>query len=472
MRSLETDIVMDPDLVRRYDARGPRYTSYPTADRFVEAFDAACYRHWLKNRAIGGLSKPLGLYVHLPFCDTLCYYCACNKVVTRDHGRAAQYLDYLDREMALLCDNLGESTLNSVHWGGGTPNFLSDSELEALDARIRSRFRIERDAEQSIEVDPRKLGSSTITLLAGLGFNRISIGVQDFDPDVQRAVNRVQSREQTWRALEQARRHGFHSVNFDLIYGLPLQTLAGFDRTLDTVLECWPDRIALYNYAHLPEIFKAQRRIAENELPDPDTKLKLLARAIERLGGAGYVYIGMDHFARPEDDLAQALRQGRLTRNFQGYSTSGDSDIAGIGVSAISKIGPAYSQNAKEPEDYCDRVDHGVLPVLRGVELSPDDLVRRAVIQSLMCHFDVSMEAIGIAYLIDFRRYFAAELEDLQPLAADGLVELHNDWITVTPRGRLLVRSVCMIFDRYLRERRQREQGEATVRKLRYSRVI
>jgi oxygen-independent coproporphyrinogen III oxidase len=384
-----TDVIMDHDLVRRYDARGPRYTSYPTADRFIEAFDAASYRHWLQNRSVGGLSKAVGLYVHLPFCDTVCYYCACNKVVTRDHSRATKYLDYLDREMGLLADDLGHPAVGNMHWGGGTPTFLSDAEIQALADRIGARFRIEPGAERSIEVDPRKLREGTVELLAQLGFNRISIGVQDFDPAVQRAVNRVQSREQTWLAIEQARHHGFKSVNLDLMYGLPRQTLARFERTLGTVIECAPDRIALYNYAHLPEVFKSQRRIVESELPDADTKLRLLSMAIERLTSAGYVYVGMDHFARPEDELVQALRQGRLTRNFQGYSTSGDGDMIAIGVSAISKIGPAYSQNAKVIDDYCDGLDRGTLPVMRGIELSADDLVRRAVIQSLMCHFEL-----------------------------------------------------------------------------------
>src|SRR5581483_11629967 len=434
-------LVIDPDLIRKYGISGPRYTSYPTADRFVEAFDADAYRHWLGNRNIGGLPRPLSLYVHLPFCDTICYYCAGNKIVTRDHGRSARYVEYLEREARLAAAEMGDDRKASqVHWGGGTPTFLAD------------------DGEYSIEVDPRKVTPERVALLAELGFNRISLGVQDFDPAVQRAVNRVQSVAETEGIIRAARLHGFRSVNVDLIYGLPKQTLDGFSRTLEQVVESEPDRIALYSYAHLPTIFKPQRRILDADLPAGETKLALLARAIDFLQSQGYVYIGMDHFAKPEDDLAAAQRQGRLTRNFQGYSSSGDADIVGLGVSAIGKLGAAYSQNVKELEQYYARLDDGQLPVLRGIELSADDLVRRAVIQALACHFEVSKESISIAHLIDFDEYFAQEIEMLRQHEREGLVRMDDEWTAVTPQGRLLVRVLCMAFDKYLWAAQRRAQ--------------
>jgi oxygen-independent coproporphyrinogen-3 oxidase len=457
-------LVIDADLVRKYGGSGPRYTSYPTADQFVEAFDAAAYSQWLVNRNVGGFARALALYVHLPFCDTICYYCACNKVVTKDHGRSAKYVEYLDREARFVATCLGaDRAVAQMHWGGGTPTFLSDVELRALVNLLRQRFDFAPECEQAIEVDPRRVDPDRVALLAELGFNRISLGVQDFDPTVQRAVNRVQSVEQTEAIIQAARRHGFRSVNVDLIYGLPKQTLEGFSRTLEQVIASAPDRVALYSYAHLPGVFKPQRRILEADLPRPEVKLALLATAIDKLQDAGYVYIGMDHFARPDDDLAVAQRQGRLTRNFQGYSSGGDSDIVALGVSAIGKLGPIYAQNVKTLDEYYAQLEDGVLPVMRGIELNADDLLRRAVIQALACHFAVSKESISIAHLIDFDRYFAAELEALEEHERDGLVNLNGEWITVTPKGRLLVRVLCMVFDKYLRAAQRRAQ---------YSKVI
>jgi oxygen-independent coproporphyrinogen-3 oxidase len=328
---------------------------------------------------------------------------------------------------------------------------------------LQERFRFAPDIEASIEIDPRACEAGKLALLAQLGFNRVSIGVQDFDPAVQHAVHRVQSEEITRRAIDEARSSGFRSVNLDLIYGLPKQTLDSFDRTLQRVVDIAPDRIALYSYAHLPRLFKPQRRIVDADLPTPEAKLQILTLAIGRLTRAGYVYIGMDHFARPDDDLALAQARGRLQRNFQGYSTHADSDLIGLGVSAIGRIGPTYYQNQKRLDDYYAALDAGRLPTARGMELSADDLVRRAVIQALSCHFRVSIESIELAYLIDFKRYFAAELADLRRLAGDGLVELEEEWITVTPKGRLLVRVLCMVFDRYLREKQEHA---------RYSKVI
>jgi oxygen-independent coproporphyrinogen-3 oxidase len=458
------DLLIDPVLIRKYDTSGPRYTSYPTADRFVEAFGEAELRQWLAKRNVGGISLPLSVYVHLPFCDTACYYCGCNKIATRDRSKSAKYIKYLEKELALIGPLLGgPRELCRLHWGGGTPTFLQREEMGFLAACLQRHFSWTPSAECSVEVDPRRLEPGTLAFLAGLGFNRVSIGVQDFDPAVQRAVNRVQSEEVTRQAVEEARASGFASVNLDLIYGLPKQTLDGFSATLDKVIALVPDRVALYSYAHLPKLFTPQRRIAEADLPSAEAKLQILTLAIGRLTRAGYLYIGMDHFARPHDALATAQAQGRLQRDFQGYSAQPESDTLGFGVSAIGRVGPTYYQNCKALEDYYGALDAGRLPLARGLELGADDLVRRAVIQALMCQSRVSIESIELAHLIEFRAYFAAELADLRRLAADGLVELADDWIVVTPKGRLLVRAVAMVFDRYLREREVRAS---------YSRVI
>jgi oxygen-independent coproporphyrinogen-3 oxidase len=449
-----SELVIDPVLVRKYDVSGPRYTSYPTADRFVEAFGEAMYRYWLSSRNIGGIISPLSLYLHVPFCSNVCFYCACNKQITRDRSKAGQYVKYLQREVDLTAGLLDDSrNVSQVHWGGGTPTYLDGEDMRALCNALASRFDIARDCEYSIEIDPRETQSGTMAFLSELGFNRVSIGVQDFDPAVQKAVHRVQPEEMTRRVTEQARAAGFRSINFDLIYGLPKQSLDSFNATLDSVLALAPDRIALYSYAHLPARFPPQRRIVESELPSAESKLQILTLAIGRLTGAGYVYIGMDHFSKPGDELATAQRQGRLHRNFQGYSTRPDCDIVAFGTSAISRVGPSYSQNVRETKDYYAALDASRLPVRAGVVLSKDDLVRRAVIQGLLCQFRVSIESIETAYLVDFASYFLPELEDLRSLEEDGLVEIEADWLVVTPKGRVLVRIVCMIFDRYLRER-------------------
>ncbi len=458
------DLVIDADLLRRFDRPGPRYTSYPTADRFVEAFGPEAYRLALANRAVGAVSRPLSLYVHLPFCNTICYYCACNKIITKDHGRSAKYIKYLGREMGLVTEVIGRGIrLEQLHFGGGTPTFLSRDELTELMRLIGLHFTLTPEGEYSIEVDPRSTEPATVEHLARLGFNRISVGVQDFDADVQKAVNRIQPFEQTEAVIRAARTAGFKSVNADLIYGLPKQSLASFSATLNKIILLGPDRIALYNYAHLPTLFKPQRRIAEPDLPTAETRLDILVQAIRMLTLAGYVYIGMDHFAKPDDELAQAQRRGHLHRNFQGYSTRAECDLVALGISAISSLPTAYCQNLKTLDEYYDALDHGILPVLRGIELSADDLVRRAVIQALMCHFQLSIKAIEIAYLIDFRRYFAEELAQLAEYRDLGLVTLDDEWIAVTPRGRLMVRVICMVFDRYLRMAEQRA---------RYSKVI
>jgi len=457
-------IEVDLDLIRRMDRNGPRYTSYPTADRFIEAFSPAVYESWVARRNIGGIRRALSIYVHLPFCSTICFYCACNKVVTRDRGKGAKYLEYLFREIDLQGPLFSsDSVVEQMHWGGGTPTFFTMAQLASLCAHLKRYFRMAADGEYSIEIDPRSVDAKSMFALREMGFNRVSLGVQDFDPEVQRAVNRIQNEAQTVEVMAAARQAGFASINVDLIYGLPLQTTLSFNRTLGRVIAADPDRIAVYNYAHLPARFKPQRRIAEADLPSPEVKLKLLGLAAQRLVEAGYVYIGMDHFAKPDDALAQAQRNGRLHRNFQGYSTHAECDLVGLGVSAIGAIGPTYSQNHRDLDSYYDSLDRGVLPVARGMELSVDDLLRRAVIQALACQFRLSKKSMEISYLIDFDKYFSEELVELRQLAADGLVQLEDEWITVTSRGRMLIRNVCMVFDRYLQ--RERET-------MRYSRVI
>jgi oxygen-independent coproporphyrinogen-3 oxidase len=454
--------VPDPALLHRFDVPGPRYTSYPTADRFVEAFDAQVLSNWLGKRA--DATAPLSLYVHLPFCATVCYYCACNKVITKDHSRGRDYLTALRKEADLIASRLtGSRQIEQLHFGGGTPTFLSNDELRELMALLTERFPMAPKGEYSIEVDPRSTPPDKVAVLGELGFNRISVGVQDFDPQVQKAVNRIQSFEMTQATIEAARKADFKSVNLDLIYGLPKQSRATFARTLDKVLVLSPERVALYHYAHLPERFKPQRRIDAADLPSPQEKMGIMLDAIGRLTQAGYQYIGMDHFAKGADDLARAQQQGRLHRNFQGYSTRPDCDLIGLGVSAISKIGPTYSQNVRELDEYYDRLKQDQLPTARGVLLDMDDLVRRSVIMSLMCHFEVSKEAIEQAHLVKFDEYFRRELAELKPFEDEGLVENTREWISVLPRGKLLVRAIAMGFDRYIK-------NDERVRK--YSKIV
>ena len=454
--------VADPiseDLLRRFDVSGPRYTSYPTADRFVEAFSEADYIQALKLRRTGAaaMALPLSIYVHIPFCESLCYYCACNKIITKHHDRATSYLRYLSREVDLHTAQLGVGqAVSQLHLGGGTPTFLSDDELRELMGMLRRNFTLTPGGEYSIEVDPRTIDAKRLDTLAELGFNRLSFGVQDFDPAVQKAVHRVQPAEQVYALVEAARARNFDSINVDLIYGLPQQSPESFDRTLAQVNELRPDRIALYAYAHLPERFKPQRRIATVELPSGAAKVAMLSRSMAAFMGAGYVYVGMDHFALPDDALAVAKRQGRLHRNFQGYSTQPDCDLIGLGVSSIGRIGATYSQNAKTLEEYYDYLDQGRFPVVRGLALARDDLIRRSVIMALMCQGHLSFESIELAFLIDFKNYFAAEIEGLHKLADQGLVVVESTGIQVTDMGWFFVRAVAMVFDRYLQTDRTR----------------
>jgi oxygen-independent coproporphyrinogen-3 oxidase len=464
LETIPVSHVISDELLRCFDVPGPRYTSYPTADRFVEAFTEHDYTQALGQRRAGSMALPLSLYVHIPFCESVCYYCACNKVITRHHDRAAQYLRYLTREVELQVAHFGAGQgVSQLHLGGGTPTFLSDAELEDLMSMLRRHFTLAPGGEYSIEVDPRTVTEERLRTLARLGFNRLSFGVQDFDPAVQKAVHRVQPAEQVFALVEAARRIGFESINVDLIYGLPLQTPESFARTLAQVNALRPDRIALYAYAHLPSRFKPQRRIVAAELPSPGDKLSMLSASLDALLGEGYVYVGMDHFALPNDALAVAKRQGRLHRNFQGYSTQPDCDLIGLGVSAIGRIGATYSQNAKTLAEYGDLLDQGRLPIVRGLALTRDDLLRRAVIMSLMCQGEVQFESIELGHLIDFRRYFERELAMLQAMAEQGLVTINSTGIEVTEAGWFLVRAIAMVFDKHL----QVDQDRA-----RFSRII
>ena len=459
--------LVDRDLCRRFDISGPRYTSYPTADRFQANPGAQLLVDALQERPTP--EQPLSLYVHLPFCSTVCYYCGCNKVITTDHQKSSRYLDYLEREIDLQLQSLsGSRSVAQLHWGGGTPTFLSDDEMRRLMGILRSRFDFLPEGEYSIEIDPRSVDPQRAHLLAEMGFNRMSLGIQDFDPLVQQAVNRIQTFEQTRDVLLAARDAGFKSVSVDLIYGLPRQTLAGFREKNEKTLSLAPDRIALYSYAHLPQIFMPQRRIHDAELPQAEDKLSLMAMAIETLVEAGYVFIGMDHFARPDDELALAQQDAKLHRNFQGYSTHAELDLLAFGVSAIAKVGPVYAQNAKTLDEYYGDLDAGHLPVRRGYRMNDDDALRRIVIQELMCHFELDFAQIELTWSIDFRTYFASALEQLQPLAEAGLLTIDTAGITVEPKGRLLVRIIAMAFDYYLQKDRQNDP----VGRSRYSRVI
>ncbi|MBH1957730.1 MAG: oxygen-independent coproporphyrinogen III oxidase [Burkholderiales bacterium] len=453
-------------LIQRFDVSGPRYTAYPTADRFVEAFTDEHVSQALAQRRSGAAAMllPLSLYVYIPFCESLCYYCACNKIVTKHHERGETYLRYLSREVDLYTAHLGSGqAVSQLHLGGGSPTFLSDGELRELMTMLRRSFNFAPGGEYSIEIDPRTVDAARLAALAELGFNRLSFGVQDFDPAVQKAVHRIQPTEQVFSLVEAARRIGFESINMDLIYGLPQQTLASFDRTLAQVAQLRPDRIALYAYAHLPQSFKPQRRIDAAELPAAGDKLSMLSRSLSAFQNAGYVYVGMDHFALPNDVLAVAKRQGRLHRNFQGYSTQPDCDLIGLGVSAIGKVGATYSQNTKTLAEYYDYLNQGRLPVVRGLALSRDDLVRRSVIMALMCQGQLEFESIELAHLIDFNSYFAAELAILHGMQEQGLVEVDATSLQITKMGWYFVRGVAMVFDRYLQADRTRA---------RFSRII
>jgi oxygen-independent coproporphyrinogen-3 oxidase len=456
------------ELLRRYDRPGPRYTSYPTAPQFSASFGAAQLREAAQASNGDPIPRRLSIYVHVPFCLRPCFYCGCNRIITRDLSRTEPYLARLYREIdltAALFDR--DREVIQLHFGGGTPNFLSTAQLREVVDSLRRQFHFSDSPARdiSIELDPRFISPAEVAELADIGFNRASLGVQDFDPLVQEAVNRIQSVQETVAIIDACRANGFRSVNVDLIYGLPKQNAEGFSRTLDTLIDARPDRVAVYSYAHLPEMFKAQKQIEAADLPTPEAKLALLQLAIDKLGAAGYVYIGMDHFALPDDDLAQAQARGGLHRNFMGYTTHADSDLIGLGVSAISHIGDSFSQNPRDLVSWQAALDAGRLPVFRGMKLSEDDQLRADLIQSLMCQGEIPIAALERRYAIDFQTYFAHALQKLQPLLADGLVRIDPGLIKVTTPGRLLLRNIAMCFDRYLDQ-------PATVSTPRFSRAI
>lgn len=451
-------IEINTELIRAYDKSGPRYTSYPTAVQFTTDFKVENYKQQIQlgNKGNGDLS----LYFHIPFCDTICFYCGCNKIVTKNRNRAEPYLQRLYKEIELqaaLIDN--KRTVTQLHWGGGTPTFINHQQMRSLMETTRKYFNLLSDdsGEYSIEIDPREADKDTIVLLRDLGFNRMSLGVQDFNTQVQKAVNRIQSIEETAEVIVAARDSGFHSISIDLIYGLPHQSVESFTDTLDKVIALDPDRLSIFNYAHLPEMFKTQRQINAGDIPSPQIKLEILQQAICQLTEAGYIYIGMDHFSKPEDELSLAQNNKNLYRNFQGYSTHADCDLIGMGVTSIGKVANCYSQNVKTMDEYYQLIDNNQLPVFRGVELNEDDLIRREVINQLICHYYLDFEKIEKQFNINFTSYFVNELAELAKMENDGLLEINrSESVTVQPIGYLLIRNICMVFDKYLGDSKNR----------------
>ena len=453
--------LFDLKIIKKYDKAGPRYTSYPTAPMFHAGIGAEDYEATLKR--VASHDAPLSLYIHIPFCNTVCYYCGCNKIVTKQYHRAAPYLELLLKEIDHVADQMADENgdckrpVTQLHFGGGTPTFMSNDQMRTIMARLRERFNFvaKDEGEFSIEIDPRECDEDTVRVLEEIGLNRMSMGVQDFDPIVQKAVNRIQSKEETLRVLNEARQHGFESMNIDLMYGLPHQTVDTFNATLDTIIEFSPDRIALFNYAHLPHMFMPQRRIDEAAIPAPQEKLNILEHSINKLLDAGYVFIGMDHFAKPDDELTIAQQEGKLYRNFQGYSTQADCDLIGLGVTSIGYVGGGFFQNKKEMDAYAELVEADQFPVFRGYILSDEDHLRRQVIMRLMCDFALKYKPFETEFGIDFKAHFADGLSDLQEMQSDHLVELRDDGLTVLPAGRLLIRNIAMVFDEYLQKKKE-----------------
>lgn len=452
---MNNQVIFNKDLISRYDCSGPRYTSYPTAVQFNTNYGAEDYREWVDDSNNDPIPTALSLYLHIPFCDTICYYCGCSKIVTKDKNKAPAYVELLKKEIAMqgaLFDK--DRPVTQIHWGGGTPTFLDNEAISDIFDTIKQNFNVpEGDSgEFGIEVDPRTVDEDRIAQLRKIGFNRISFGVQDFDPDVQQAVNRIHSKEQIIEVINAARKNDFHSINIDLMYGLPKQTLDSFEKTIQTAIDASPDRLAVYNYAHMPNMFKPQRRINEDELPSAEEKLKILQLTIEKLQQAGYAYIGMDHFAKQSDDLTKAQQQGTLHRNFQGYSTHADCDIVAMGITAISSIGDNYSQNVRTIEEYSRCIEQAKIPVFRGIELEADDILRREIINQLMCNNRLDIKQLEQRWGIEFQKYFASALPALQTMQEDGLIEIDENHIEVTASGRLLSRIISMEFDRYLKK--------------------
>jgi len=456
---MEQKIEFKPDLIKRYDKAGPRYTSYPTANLFNDSFSAADYRAAADRSNKEANPKPLSLYFHIPFCDTVCFYCACNKIVTKRRDRATPYLDHLYREIEMqgaLYDT--SRPVDQLHWGGGTPTFLSHDQMRTLMEKTGQHFSLMDDdkGEYSIEIDPREITADGVHFLRDIGFNRLSLGVQDFDAKVQKAVNRIQSEEITFAAINAAREAKFKSVSVDLIYGLPFQTVESFLATLDKIMQVDPDRLSVFNYAHLPTLFMPQRRINEDDLPSAAEKLEILQAVIQYLTDKGYVYVGMDHFAKPDDELVIAQNKGQLYRNFQGYSTHADCDMVAMGVTAISQVNNIYSQNVRDEDGYYQMIDEEKLPLMRGLILTDDDLLRRDLISQLICNFRLDMERFGTKYKINFADYFKNELSRLEVMQEDELLQINDNSIIVLPAGRLLIRNICMTFDAHLKDNQEK----------------
>ena len=448
-------MIWDSALIQKYNLSGPRYTSYPTAPQFSTGVSKIN----LIDRMLAESKQPLSLYFHVPFCAHLCYYCACNKIVTKQYDKGTEYVELLGEEMRLRSLMVDQTRpVNQLHFGGGTPTFLSEDNLTTLFNGIKQYFNLVQDGSQdySIEIDPREVSRSKIDLLAQLGFNRVSLGIQDFDEEVQKAIHRTQSVELVETVVADIRAVGINSINFDLIYGLPKQSLAGFDQTLETVLALSPDRISVFNYAHLPQRFMPQRRILDEDLPSPELKLAILKHTIEKLTDRGYVYIGMDHFAKPSDPLTIAQQEGKLQRNFQGYTTNADTDLIGFGVSSISQLNGVYIQNHTDLSLYQNSIENGQLAIMKGYISNPDDRIRHMVIMKLLCDFELHTKEVELSFGISFRDYFAEELDRLKSLVDDGVVAIAEEdedlTIRITEVGRLLVRAACMVFDRYLGE--------------------
>lgn len=456
-------IQWNTSLIQRYDLAGPRYTSYPTAPQFRESFSEKTLLNAIVQS--NDLSRPLSLYFHIPFCDTLCYYCGCNKVVTHNKGRALPYLERMIQEMALYAEQIDSNRqVQQIHWGGGTPTFISDSEMSLLMKSTRRLFKLADDAqgEFSIEIHPGRVSIQTMAHLRQLGFNRVSMGIQDFDTRVQNAVNRFNSQEQVANLVQALRRQNYRSISMDLIYGLPLQTCHSLKQTLNKVIDLSPERLSVFNYAHLPHLFKSQKLIREEDLPSPAQKLEMLHQCIEQLQSAGYIYIGMDHFAKPGDELVLAQERGDLQRNFQGYSTHGDCDLLAFGVSSISKINNVYVQNAKDLNRYQQHLDQSLLPIEKGFSLNSEDQLRAFVINQLICHFHLDFALVMREFGVDVSHHFQYELTQLQPMVEDGLISIGHNQLQVHNSGRMLIRRICMVFDEYLNNSQQ----------IRYSKII
>ena len=455
---------IDIDLIKKYDKPGPRYTSYPTAPHFNESFTHQNYLDEIIKTNIGRDLPDLSLYFHLPFCDTLCYFCACNMIVTRNRDRIKKYIDYLKREIDLITAHIShDRKATQLHWGGGTPTHLNPDEIADLSSYIQDRFDFNADAEAGCEIDPRELTKAHLAALRDGGFNRISMGVQDFNPDVQKAVNRIQPEVLTRQVVDWVRELGFHSINLDLMYGLPFQSVKTFEKTVDTIIDIDPDRIALFNFAYVPWMKKHQKAIRPEDLPVAEEKLNILKMSTEKLTRAGYVFIGMDHFAKPDDELALALEGKKLYRNFQGYSTHAGADLYAMGITSISQFGRIYAQNIKKEKKYHAVLDQGILPTTKGYYLNDDDLLRSPVIVKLMCDFELDFTSIENEFGIDFETYFSRGLDNLDEMIADNLLSIENKILKITKMGRFLIRNIAMNFDGYI----ERKEDHA-----RYSRTV